>query len=198
MGEEFPLQCPSCGGNIRLIAFMHGTRADPEDPHTPRKTTRAASRLSRPGPTDRLGRAHAGPSRPRRLSTLARRAALDRLTHRCHILEAKGGTPAGDYDGPPSRPDTQILGATGYPGVDSTHPQRCTFRPPRAALFNRRSQHGLPYRQESVFRRFGRMLDICVGKTSMRQPEAFPAVAAASAGHPATQSSRYQTAPTSG
>jgi len=32
-----------------------------------------------------------------------------------------------------------ILGATGYPGVDSTYPQRCTFRPPRAALFNRRS-----------------------------------------------------------
>jgi len=59
-------------------------------------------------------------------------------------------------------------------------------------------EHGLPYRQESVFRRFGRMLDICVGKTSMRQLEAFPAVAAASAGLPATRSSRYQTAPTSG
>jgi len=42
-------------------------------------------------------------------------------------------------DGPPARPDPQILGETGYPGVDSTHPQRCTFRPPRAALFNRRS-----------------------------------------------------------
>ena len=59
-------------------------------------------------------------------------------------------------------------------------------------------EHGLPYRQESVFRRFGRMLDVCVGKTSMRQLEAFPAVAAARAGHPATRSSRYQTAPTSG
>ena len=35
-------------------------------------------------------------------------------------------------------------------------------------------EFGLPYRQESVFRRFGRMLDICVGKTSMRQLEAFP------------------------
>ena len=62
----------------RWQATRGRTRADPEDPHTPRKTTRAASRLSRPGPTDRLGRAHAGPSRPRRLSTLARRAALDR------------------------------------------------------------------------------------------------------------------------
>ena len=36
-------------------------------------------------------------------------------------------TPAGDNDGPLARPDTQILGATGYPGVDSTHPQRCPF-----------------------------------------------------------------------
>lgn len=34
--------------------------------------------------------------------------------------------------------------------------------------------YGLPYRQEGVFRRFGRMLDVCVGKTSMRQLEAFP------------------------
>jgi uncharacterized protein (DUF433 family) len=30
-----------------------------------------------------------------------------------------------------------ILAAIAYPRVDSTHPQRCTFRPPRAALFNR-------------------------------------------------------------
>ena len=50
-------------------------------PHTPRRTTRAASRLSRSWPTDRLGRARAGPSRPRRLSTLARRAAPDRHPH---------------------------------------------------------------------------------------------------------------------
>jgi len=35
-------------------------------------------------------------------------------------------------------------------------------------------KHNLPYRQESVFRRFGRMLDVCVGKTSMRQLEVFP------------------------
>ena len=35
-------------------------------------------------------------------------------------------------------------------------------------------EFGLPYRQESMFRRFGRMLDVCVGKTSMRQLEAFP------------------------
>ena len=36
-------------------------------------------------------------------------------------------------------PDPPALGATGYPRVDSTQPQRCTFRPPSAALFNRRS-----------------------------------------------------------
>jgi len=71
-------------------------------------------------------------------------AALDRLTHRCHILEAKAkasgsGTPADGSGEQPARPEPAILGATSYPGVDSTHPQRCTFRPPRAALFNRRS-----------------------------------------------------------
>ena len=69
-------------------------------------------------------------------------AALDRLTHRCHILEAKGerqrakasasGTPAGDNDGRPARRDTQLLGATGYPGVNQPNPS--------AALFNRRSE----------------------------------------------------------
>ena len=36
-------------------------------------------------------------------------------------------------------PDPPALGATGYPRVDSTQPQRCTFRPPSAAPFNRRS-----------------------------------------------------------
>jgi fatty acid desaturase len=35
-------------------------------------------------------------------------------------------------------------------------------------------RHGIPYRQESVFRRFGRMLDVAVGRTSMRELEAFP------------------------
>jgi fatty acid desaturase len=44
-------------------------------------------------------------------------------------------------------------------------------------------EHRLPYRQESIFRRFGRMLDVCVGKTSMRQLEAFPAAAASRDGH---------------
>ena len=39
-------------------------------------------------------------------------------------------------------------------------------------------EYRLPYRQESIFRRFGRMLDVCVGKTIMRQLEAFPAAAA--------------------
>jgi fatty acid desaturase len=35
-------------------------------------------------------------------------------------------------------------------------------------------RHGIPYRQESVFRRFGRMLDVAVGRTSMRELEEFP------------------------
>ena len=49
--------------------------------------------------------------------------------------------------------------------------QYCLIQPKVKALC---LEHRLPYRQESVFRRFGRMLDICVGKKSMRQLEAFP------------------------
>jgi fatty acid desaturase len=45
-------------------------------------------------------------------------------------------------------------------------------------------KHGIPYRQESVFRRFGRLLDVAVGKTSMRQLEAFPRPAMAGEGSP--------------
>jgi fatty acid desaturase len=45
-------------------------------------------------------------------------------------------------------------------------------------------KHGIPYRQESVFRRFGRLLDVAVGKTSMRQLEAFPRTAMAGEGSP--------------
>jgi hypothetical protein len=45
-------------------------------------------------------------------------------------------------------------------------------------------RHGIPYRQESVFRRFGRMLDVAVGRTSMRELEAFPRQFAATGGPP--------------
>jgi hypothetical protein len=45
-------------------------------------------------------------------------------------------------------------------------------------------KHGIPYRQESVFRRFGRLLDVAVGKTSMRQLEAFPRPAMAGGASP--------------
>jgi len=102
VGEEFPLECPACGGDIRLIAFrllsecetIPGLRtlgnlrllrtscprsgADPEDPDTSRRTARTTARLSRPWPTDRLGRARAGPQRMRRDSDVARRTARDR------------------------------------------------------------------------------------------------------------------------
>jgi hypothetical protein len=47
-------------------------------PDTPRRTARATARLSRPWPTDRLGRARAGPQRMRRDSDVARRTARDR------------------------------------------------------------------------------------------------------------------------
>jgi hypothetical protein len=45
---------------------------------TPRRTARTTARLSRPWPTDRLGRARAGPRRMRRDSDVARRTARDR------------------------------------------------------------------------------------------------------------------------
>ena len=56
--------------------------------------------------------------------------------------------------------------------------QYCLIQPRVKALC---LQYKLPYRQESVFRRFGRLLDVCVGKTTMRQLEAFPAAVAAPA-----------------
>jgi len=82
VGEEFPLECPGCGGDIRLIAFI-------TDPGPIRKILThlgeplepppvSPARLSRPWPTDRLGRARAGPQRMRRDSDVARRTARDR------------------------------------------------------------------------------------------------------------------------
>ena len=85
MGEEFPLQCPACGGDIRPIPFrllsecetIPGLRTrgtlwllrtscpkagpDPEDSHTPWRTARATVCLSRPRAAHRLGRTRAGP-----------------------------------------------------------------------------------------------------------------------------------------
>ena len=46
------------------------------------------------------------------------------------------------------------------------------------------AEHGIPYRQESVFRRFGRMLDVAVGKTSMRELQAFPRPRSGASGPP--------------
>ena len=74
---------------------------------------------------------------------IGHRPALARLMHRYHILVAKGEsaseTLVGGSDEPQALPNPPTLGATGYPRVDSTQPQRCTFRPPSAAPFNRRS-----------------------------------------------------------
>jgi hypothetical protein len=55
VGEEFPLECPNCGGDIRLIAFITEPGADPEDPDTPRRAARASARITGPGTTHRLG-----------------------------------------------------------------------------------------------------------------------------------------------
>jgi hypothetical protein len=67
VGEEFPLECPACGGDIRLIAFItepgpiRKTRAHPQDPHALGRTTPTASGVNRPRPAHRLGRARASP-----------------------------------------------------------------------------------------------------------------------------------------
>jgi fatty acid desaturase len=49
--------------------------------------------------------------------------------------------------------------------------QYTLIQPKVKAICERR---GIPYRQESVFRRFGRMLDVAVGRTSMRELQEFP------------------------
>jgi hypothetical protein len=51
VGEEFPLECPACGGDIRLIAFI--TELGHADARkTPTKRVRGVSRnpLRTPGP----------------------------------------------------------------------------------------------------------------------------------------------------
>ena len=78
------------------------------------------------------------------------------------------------------RPDLPPLnGTTSRAIIWWCHNQRRAFHATRYCLIQPRVKslclkHNLPYRQESVFRRFGRMLDVCVGKTSMRQLEVFP------------------------
>ena len=85
VGEKFPLECPPCGGDIRLIAFKllfecetipglrtlgnlrllqtscPRARADPEDFDAPRRTARTSAHLASSWPAHRLGRPRAGP-----------------------------------------------------------------------------------------------------------------------------------------
>jgi hypothetical protein len=62
VGEEFPLACPACGGDIRLIAFITDPGPirkilAPELLHTEWRTALAAARVADPWRADRLGRA---------------------------------------------------------------------------------------------------------------------------------------------
>ena len=56
VGEEFPLECPNCGGDIRLIAFVTGPEPirkilTPVWPHAGWRAARAASAFtSAPNP----------------------------------------------------------------------------------------------------------------------------------------------------
>ena len=83
VGEEFPLLCPACGGDIRLISFI--TEPGPIGKilthvllHPEWRTARTAADLSRSRAAHRLGRAPPGSRRPRRPSSVTRRAARDR------------------------------------------------------------------------------------------------------------------------
>jgi hypothetical protein len=67
VGEEFPLECPNCGGDIRLIAFI-------TEPGPIRKIlTHLGEPLEPPpaSPAHRLGRARPGTRPPRYLSGVA-------------------------------------------------------------------------------------------------------------------------------
>jgi len=69
VGEEFPLQCPACGGDIRLISFI----TEPGPIHA------TAAGRSRPTSNRRFAsRRRPGARRPRRLSGTDKRAARDR------------------------------------------------------------------------------------------------------------------------
>jgi len=69
VGEEFPLQCPACGGDIRLISFIT----------EPRPIHATAAGRSRPTSNRRFAsRRRPGARRPRRLSGTDKRAARDR------------------------------------------------------------------------------------------------------------------------
>ena len=121
------------GHIIRFVGYAPTVGGAPASAATPSSSTGGASSS---GP-----RRSATNSSPEPHSIDSRTAAT---SSRRRARASAFGTPAGGNDGPLARPDTQILGATRYPGIDSTHPQRCTFRPPRAALFDRRSQGATP------------------------------------------------------
>jgi len=66
VGEEFPLECPACGGDIRLISFITEPGPirkilTPVLPHTEWRTTRTAAHLASSRPARRLGRVRPGP-----------------------------------------------------------------------------------------------------------------------------------------
>ena len=50
VGEEFPLECPSVWRRHPADRLHHGAGADPEDPHPPRRTARAAAVSPARGP----------------------------------------------------------------------------------------------------------------------------------------------------
>ena len=96
VGEEFPLECPNCGGDIRLrrrrpagagLLRTGGSQAEAGQdgcarvkpaPHASRRTARAASARAGSWSAHRVGRTRAGPRRSGDPSGFARRAARAR------------------------------------------------------------------------------------------------------------------------
>jgi hypothetical protein len=61
VGEEFPLACLTCGGDIRLIAFITEPGPIRKNPYASWRTAQAATSVARSWPAHRLGRARADP-----------------------------------------------------------------------------------------------------------------------------------------
>ena len=101
VGEEYPLECPNCGGDIRLIAFITDQGPIRKILTPPRRTARTAASFAGPWSADRLGRARAGPRRPGNLSG---DGALHHLLARIRPALVKiGDFPCGDAQPPLDR-----------------------------------------------------------------------------------------------
>ncbi len=126
VGEKFPLECPNCGGDIRLIAFI--TEPGPIRKiltpvllHTEWRTARASARLARWRPASRLARARADTRRSGILPSVARRSARDRHPQPLSSAGREAAKPRQRPTGIRSAPRREILPPR--PGQDARPPR---------------------------------------------------------------------------